>query len=129
MARARAAATAAPIPSLREALACAAGTVAEPEDVRSGDAALAPSAAADTLPDASLTRVERPESCSRLSRANVGGGLVAQITVLLQRLVNDALELRRRFGIQPHGSRHRAIQDRFENHASPRKGSVPVVIS
>ena len=31
--------------------------------------ALAPPAAAGTMPDESLTRVERPESCSRFSRA------------------------------------------------------------
>ena len=35
--------------------------------------------------------------------AHFGGVLVAQLTVLLQRFVDDALQLRRYVGIQPHG--------------------------
>ena len=42
--------------------------------------------------------------------------LVTQIAVLLQRLIDDALQFCRQIGIQPHWSHGRLVQDRFEEH-------------
>ena len=47
--------------------------------------------------------------------AHVGGMLVTQIAVLLQRLVNDAFHLRRQIGIQPDRRRGQLFQNRIED--------------
>ena len=47
--------------------------------------------------------------------AHVGGVLVAQVAVFLQRLVNDAFELRRQIRIQPDRRRGQLFQNRIED--------------
>ena len=63
--------------------------------------------------------------------ANVAGVLVAQLAILLETLVDDALELGRDIGIQAHGRHGRAIEDGLEDDPvlSPRNGRMPVAIS
>src|ERR1019366_3715908 len=57
-------------------------------------------------------------ACQTLEvRAQLGGGLVPQVAVLLQRFVDDALQLRRHCGIETDGSDRRSVQDRSENDA------------
>ena len=51
-------------------------------------------------------------------RSQISRMLVTRLAVLLQRLVDDPLKLRRHFRIQSHRRHRRAIQNRFENHAS-----------
>jgi len=62
---------------------------------------------------------------------NVGGVLVAQVTVFLERLVDRVFEFRRQVGIQrigETGTRSR-IAWKIRAEVSPRKGSWPVAIS
>src|ERR1700690_4564532 len=47
-------------------------------------------------------------------RAHIGGALIAEIALLLERLVNDALELRREFRIQANGRRRNLIENGIE---------------
>ena len=65
-------------------------------------------------------------------RANIGGVLVAQLPVFLQRLVDDFFELWGKVGIQPHW-RQLALRFRIASaitpEVSPRKGRTPVAIS
>ncbi len=57
-------------------------------------------------------------ACQALQvRAQLGCRLIAQITILLQTLVDDALQLRRSFGIQPHGSNRRRVENRSEDNS------------
>ena len=54
--------------------------------------------------------------------AHLGGRLIAQIAVLLQRAIEDALELRRQVWIQLIRRRRVAIENAFEDHGR----SIPV---
>ena len=59
--------------------------------------------------------------------ADVGGVLIAEIAILLQRLMNDALEVRRKIGIQPQRRDRLSIEDGIENFsgALAAEGKLP----
>jgi hypothetical protein len=60
-------------------------------------------------------------------REQLGGSLVTQVAVLLQRLVDDAVQFRRQVRLQPGRRRGRPVEDGVEDgrRGAPRKDRAP----